>query len=545
MGQMGETTGEQNPGGRGDHNINRWGPPMPYGSMAWGNAGNADNPMGFPNYGYLYTGTYSVYRWMLQHPILRLVRAIAVADILCNRWEYAGEDATDDEIKLVQENMDWLRINLVEDYYVRGRDFGWYGGEMIWEIRGATTWLERVKPLLVDVTEILVDPRGNYSGLLNSVPTGTPPVSPPTSGSTGFYPDQGDVPYSPSARLAAPYKSFKYTYDSEAGYNYGRSWLENVRMTAWRDWLDCAQQLQRLGAKITGIQLILTSPAGTFPGPTVNGVTQTMSYKEHCLNIINSLAAGAPGAWLPALNLGIDGKTNRLDTAKIIAELANKSVIGCELLNHGTNTPAIEGLLSRMKHDEELMFAGGLKSPRTGMPSEHGGKADAEAHTDTGTKMASVEDIDFAKACQPMVDAILVLNKGITRRRKVHIVAPTIANNKRMYFKALLLAAMNDPSIAEEMMRVMDVNKELEYAEIQLKKGETYNPDRITQARQDAAGGGNGGGNGGGGLSPNRQPEGGRPTDGGGNPKARPQPSRSGGNGSASEHGGGRVSVVG
>lgn len=479
-------SGEQNPG-RSTHTdrdgLNVFGP------MLWANGGTYENPMAFPGYGNLYTGTYSVYRWMLQHPVIRLVRSIATADILCNKWEYVGEDPKD--VDLVRKMMDPIRMDLLQDFYMRGRDFGWYGGELIWELRDTTTWLTRVKPLIVDRTDCLKDELGDFSGLFNRCPVGINQIT------------------AEDVRLAAPFKAWKYTYDSEAGYLYGRSWLENVRMTAWRDWLDCAQQLQRLGAKITGIQLILTSPAGTYPGaPDANGKPTAISYRDTCEKIIKALANGSPGAWLPSLNLPTDVKGN-LNTAKIIAELAQKSVISATLLNHGTNTPAIEGLIKRMVHDEELIFAGGLRPPHTGIQS--GGKADTEQKTDTGVKVAQLEDQEFARQCQPLINAILVLNRGESRRNKVTISPPSMVDNKRAYMKAILLAAMNDPTIAREMLRIIDVNQELN--NIDIRTLDKYDPKRIEKADKTQQ------------MNSNKQPnpQGGRPTKkDGGNPKRRP-----------------------
>jgi hypothetical protein len=37
-----------------------------------------------------------------------------------------------------------------------------------------------------------------------------------------------------------------------------------------------------------------------------------------------------------------------------------------------------------MKHDEELMFAGGLRPSRTGLEGKHGTKAESGVMTDTG-----------------------------------------------------------------------------------------------------------------------------------------------------------------
>lgn len=463
------------------------------GSLLYGNGGNPLNPMAFPAYDTLYLGRPVIYRWMLQHPVVRLVRAIATADILCNRWEYMGERP--DEVDLVKQQMDENRLHLLTDYFMRGRDFGWQGGEPIWEIRGTKTWLARVKPLIVDYTDCLRDELGNFSGLINRLPVGI--TSP-----KGF-----------ECRLSAPFKAWKYTYDSEAGYLYGRSWLENIRMTAWRQWLDCAQQLQKLKAKISGIQLILTCPAGTYPGKPdpVTGKRTEIEYRDTGLKLIQAIARGAPGAVLPGLNIPTDPRGN-INTAKVIAELMRTSLIKAELLNHGTNTPAIEGILKEMQHHEEMMFAGGLCPPSVGMNDD--AKANVENRSDTRTQIAQLEDQDFAMQCQPLVDAILVLNFGPTRRGKVRIVPPSMVDNKRAYFKAFLLAAMNDPIIAREMLRAIDVNTEMENIDIRMLS--KYDPKRVEKADQKQQQNR---------LNSNKQPDpqGGRPKKKeGGNPKRRP-----------------------
>lgn len=486
---LGEQTGEQIPG---RHTIN-------YGNNAflWGNGGSIENPMGFPGYNALYCGTYPVYRWMLQHPVLRLVRSIGTADIECSKWEYEGERPED--VALVAANMDVLRPSLMSDFFTRGRDFGWQGGEVIWEVRGDTTWLSRVKPLLVDCTDILRDEHGNATGLINYRPVGI-------SENFGLMLNPNDIPENRDpmheVRLACPFKAFRYVHDSEAGYLYGRSWLENVRMTAWRDWLDCAQQLQKLGAKITGIQLILTSPAGTFPGPIgADGKPTAISYRDTCKNIITELANGAPGAWMPSINLGLDAKGN-VNLMKVMVELINKSMIGHELLDHGSTTPAIVGILERMKHDEELMFMGGGVPSRVGMEAKHGAKADAQEHTDTATKISEMNDLDFARQCQPLVDAILILNRGKARAGTVRIKPPSLVDKKTGYARAFMLAALNDPDIATEMMRTIDVDHELDFIGFQRTDHE-FDADTVAKAKKDQAASRN--------TNKQPEPQGGRP----------------------------------
>jgi len=491
-------------------------PPSVEGAPAFffGNGGNFANPMGYAGYGSLYTGTHPVYRFMLANEYVQLVRAIATADVLCNKWEYVAVNAIGKKyVTFIRDMLDPLRWDLMNDFFMRGRDHGMAPGEMIWERKGFRWWLQRIKPLLVDVTECLRDQNGDFSGLIN------------------YRPNQITGQTAPNVRLAAPYKAFKYTYNAEAGYLYGRSWLENIRTFAFRSLLDCEQQAARLIGKITGIQTVITYPAGSFQQIQPDGTTKSISYGSYIQTIIERLATGAPGVGIPSLSLPITN-VNKIETAKIIAELAQKSLINFELLNHGTNAPAIEGILNRKREAIEGIFAGGMRPAGVGMRNGDG-KANTGEHKDTSSKVSQLEDQGFARAMQVVVDAILVLNGGEIARGSVRIMPPSITDNKREYVKAFFLAALNDPDIAMEMLRTMDVNAELANLDIRVsdskfdvgrieKKQEKQQKMQL-QAKQAAAKQTAGNGNG---KGSTKAPAGGRPTKGNGQPLKRPQPAR-------------------
>jgi hypothetical protein len=418
-----------------------------------------DNPMGFPGYSSLYRGNPETYRWMLCHPIIRLVRSIRIGIIAANTWEYEGTEkgVNPEWIEFTKTTFDRLRPDLIWDYFARGQDYGWQGGEPIWEAEDGRLLLQRVKPLIVDVTDALQDKHGTFVGLRNSVPL------------------DGKIP-----ELAAPFKAWKYTYDSEGDYPYGRSWLENMRATAWKMWLDCAQDLWRIGNKISGTIGIIFSPAGTFPGdidPETNK-PKMVSYKENAEKVLRALGSGAIGAWFPSLSLSPDAKGN-LDAMKVLVELAGKSLTHFEKFDFTGQTAAIKPILERMIHAEQLMFAGGLRSARVGMEGQHGTKAEAGEHTDTGTINAEADDEQFARQCQPLVDANLVLNRSAKARGKVRIKPPSLVDRKTAIYKAVLLALTNDSAISQELastpgvvkalMNVLDIKGETDFSVENLK----------------------------------------------------------------------------
>lgn len=370
--------------------------------LLWADGGTCANPLNFPRDGYGYRRGYWTYRWMLQHPVIRHVRQIATAPVIASTWDYkkATPDVPDARVELVRRNLDPLRRRIEEDA-LRGRDYGWAGFEPVWDSAGGEYRLECLKPLSHDATTILIDDNGNFAGLAQgNLKTAT------TVDTQNGQKVQG---------LPAPYKAWLYTYDRESGNLHGRSWLENIRETAWKDWLDAAQQLAKLSTKIAGTQAIIKSPEDK---------------KDASIALIKALANGAAGGWLPSLISDDIQPGQNIDMWKLVVELSKSSLTTIDVLDFGSTTAAITGLLERMKHAEGLMFEGGLRSPRSGREGEHGTKAEAGIHTDTGVISAELDDDDIAQQLQPVVDALLVLNYGPDAAGTIRIDPPPLVDDK-------------------------------------------------------------------------------------------------------------------
>ena len=131
---------------------------------------------GLPGFFAAAPGTYQTYRQISAHPTNALVRGIVAAPIVANswRWKKCRPNVPDEWVNFAQQVLGPLRQSLVRDA-LRALEFGWVGFEKIWQIQNGRRVLTRLKPLLWDCTEILVDDHGNPAGLLNR-PPGTPPV---------------------------------------------------------------------------------------------------------------------------------------------------------------------------------------------------------------------------------------------------------------------------------------------------------------------------------------------------------------------------------
>jgi len=390
----------------------------------WGygcpNGNNRSNPCGFPGYGSLYMGRPSTYRFMLDHPRIRQVRAQVWNTILSGEWSWEVREGTNEAwVELLKDMFDCQRLTTLIDT-LRALDYGHAGFEKVWEVRDGKWWMVRSKPLAVDTTGIMIDKAtGDFVGLR----------------------------YGPTADWLNKSKCWLFTYDGEAGEYYGRSRLENIRSTAWRDWLDAATDMFRLSEKISGIIPIITTPSGSYTDST----GKTTSWSSNAIAAIKALRTGQ-GVWFPTAALPDQRTADNLALAKI-------SLVNIDVKDFGSHAPAIAGLLERMQHDEDLMFAGYLRSARTGMQSKNGSRADSEQHTDTDTTDCEIVDALIAEAFnKQVVDDVLTLNFGEQARGAVYIKPAKLRDIHREVDLKIIDAALNDPELRQQYLEQVAID---------------------------------------------------------------------------------------
>jgi hypothetical protein len=350
-------------------------------------------------------GTYQTYRQISAHPTNALVRGIVAAPIVANTWRFkkCRQGVPDEWLEFAQQVLLPLRQGLVRDA-LRALEFGWMGFEKIWQIQNGRRVLRRLKPLLWDCTDILVDDHGNPGGLLNR-PPGKPPV------------------------VLAGGKYFLYTYDGEAANPYGRSRHENIRQ-AWSESEQIRQRLAQYMKKVSGIVVQLHYPEGTSRD-----------------------AAGAerPNQWLgqQVLDAVSSGRSvmfpNGFASAndpRMAYELAGKSPWQLSTLE-AQGADHAPGMKIVLEYYDALIFRGWLRPERAGLESRHGSKADAQTHTDTGTLDCELIDRDIADAVtRDVVDDLLVLNFGQRARGAVAIDPSPIETDSLGILRDILTALL-------------------------------------------------------------------------------------------------------
>lgn len=427
--------------------------------------GTADNPMGFWGYGSPYLGSYAVYRYMLRNPVIRLARAVVTAALQASSWYFeADADVKPETVTRVEKTYSRLRPKFMGDA-LRSLDYGWAGFEIVWKMVDENLVVDRFKPLLVDINGILVDDKGNAAGIR------------PGGFGVGILqiPQVLEKPL-PGDLLMSDLKALIVTNDGEAGNLYGRSRLENMRETAWKTWLDCEQQLQATGGKISGKQAIGWCPSGGYEDPS------TGKFRLH----MDDMKVMATAFKNNQIALGVNCVMN-VEDPEMQVKIAGMGLSKFEVIDWGEIATAISGLLERQKHAEELMFMGWLRSPRTGLESQNGSRADAQQHSDTGTLDTQLIGNDIADSLQWVIDADVSMNDGLAAG-KIRIRQTPVVDNRADTFKEILIAALADPNVLKTFLEVADMDKVVDGIDIPRDGDWDEASAKVqAQAKQDAA----------------------------------------------------------
>ena len=400
-------------------------------------------------------GTYDTYRKISRDPTIALVMSIVKAPILANFYNYEKHDEeTDDEwIDFARDVIDPLRHDAVRDC-LHALEMGPAFFEKIWELTswrapkkkkdgalkkssdtpaantdpgsglgddgGKPTWvIKRLKPLLPDCTELLEGEKG-VTGLRNKVP-GREIV---------------DLPIE---------KCLIYINDPQPGFPYGISRHENVRQR-WGEKEQLGQRLAQYMRKVSGIIVQLHMPEGT--SKNASGADYPNQWIGQ--QILDAVAAGYSVMMTNMCSLADPTRDPQLAAA-----LAGKS--SWQLSTISTEgTDYAPGMVKVQEYYDQLLFMGWLRPARTGLESQHGSRADAKAHTDTGILDSEQIDLDIAIAIQTQVlDEMLVKKYGERARGKVKIVPAPINDLAQQmltdFFKSALANAALGPVVAAQL----------------------------------------------------------------------------------------------
>lgn len=364
---------------------------------------------------------YEIYRRISAHPTVALAMSIVTSPIVGGTWNWAkrDEDVSDDVLEFCQGIMDPLRNDLVSRM-LKALSLGWTPFEVCWENTAGETVIKKVKPLLQEITEPLVDEHGNLIGIENNSP------------------NLG------KKTLDGP-KYFVYTYDSSDGNPLGRSRHDNI-LKEWTEAEYVRRKMAQYLSKIASVIVQLHYPEGTMFDES--GAPRSAAYMAQ--RVLDAVSEGK-SVMLPNLFASTVDVT-------AAAELAGKSSWVLSALEVG-GTDYAPGMQQVLEYYDALFFRGWLRPERVGLEGTHGTKAEAQAHTDTGTLDCELIDRDICHAInEGLLNNLLELNFGKAFRGAVYIEAAPIEDDNLAVFKDVLDTLLANQTTANPTAKKIDID---------------------------------------------------------------------------------------
>lgn len=355
-------------------------------------------------------GTLKDLRALWKDPTITLGSGLLVSGILAGSWSIeTDEEGKEEVVDFITKVMLPLREQFIQAAVTWGRiAFGWQGFEKVFAIKEGRIAIERLKPLLHDITLILVDASGEFRGFkqnlisagqLGLVGSGTPVV----------------VPLE---------KCLLVNFDVEAGNLYGYPLLENIVETQ-DAWDECNKGAKKYDEKIAGAHWQLHYPIGT----TVINDEPKDNY-EIALEMIAALEASG-SIVVPST------------VAEEIQELNQEHLVklyqwNVELICD--TSPRQPSFVDRLKYLDGLKLRGLHVPERACTEGKYGTRAESETHVDL--LITTMEQIDrhitqiMNSQC---IDQLLALNWGLAPGT-VRLVAAPLIDEQIAFLRKLYLA---------------------------------------------------------------------------------------------------------
>jgi len=362
-------------------------------------------------------------REIRRDPTIRMVRELSMAPLLMAEWEYvAADDAPPGAKELVESVMTQMRLPLLRTSLAGMCDYGWQPYEVIAEQRDDGVSVPRVKPLLQDLTHILVNAAdGTYFGLRQTPTVGT--------------------------RIGWVYlldqQSFVISQDVEGTNWYGEPTLRSLEKT-YDESEVVNKSSRKYDAKIAGTHWVIYYPLGTSD---YGGVTKDNGV------IAKELLQQAEAVGGIAVPRSVVSSLDSMNAAMANSEASQWKI---ELLSDSGKGQ--QPFTDRQKYLDILKVRAFGFPERSILEGQFGTKADAEAHADIAVSNLEVR---HALVCLQyslkVVNLVLAWNYGPQAKGKVWIKASPLADDKKSFFRQLYLALIANPQGFMTEMSAVDM----------------------------------------------------------------------------------------
>lgn len=391
------------------------------------------DPRLFTNYP---TGWYTKVRAMRKDPTISLLRDLVIGPILASEWSIGHtDDAPAGAVDFVTKNVCNIRSYLVEHTLTGYMDFGWQAFEKIWAIdKNGQAIVDKIKPLLQDVTEILVDKdTGEFVGIIQ-----TPQ----------FDQIQESIRIGDDIVFGSGYLKAKdvilCNINVEGTYWYGRAIMEN-EIIPYDGWLDVNGAADIYDRKIAGSHWVVHYPLGS----TVIDGTVTDNFE-----LAQSIIQGLERSGAIAVPRSVD---------QVVDELNRETPDAWKIELMADTTSQQDNFVDRLKYYDALK-ARALGFPeRSIQEGQFGTKAEAEVHSDAAVAIAEYRHTKLTEQISyQLVNDLLRYNYGSDSIGSVYLKAAPIADDVKLFLRQVYLTLMqHNPQVALEKINRKEIQERL------------------------------------------------------------------------------------
>lgn len=381
--------------------------------------------------------THATYRTIRKNPTVALARALSTAPVVAAEWSVEADREVDPEVvDFVKNQFLPIRQPLLETSLNGGVDFGWQPWEKVFAVNGETGLVElkKLKPLLQDFTDILVDKNtGAFLGFQQEV--------------------EGR-----NIVIPAP-QTLLISFRVEGTCWYGQSLLENIR-GSFDEWTKANEGAARYDKKISGSHFIVKYPIGKSIYKGVE--TDNSVVADELLKSLKSSSA----ITIPQI------------VARHISEM-DKAATGWDVSiisdSGGTQT-----FTPRLEYLDRMMVRGILVPERAILEGKFGTKADAKAHADLALTHMDLTHQHVTRLINwHAVDQLLALNFGESARGTVRLEAVPLADAKIALIRELYTALLTNPIGFVEEFGTLDTRAMKEALGLPVKDDESFLTDEL------------------------------------------------------------------
>lgn len=408
--------------------------------------------------------SYGTYRTIRKQPTVSLARALVKAAILAGSWNVDQDDDIEDEFgdeikDFIRDQFEPIREHIIEKALDGGGDFGWAPFEIVFGHEDDKTIIEKMKPLLQDLTIILVDEAsGAFQGFRQT-----------HSGSNIDILDE---------------YALNISFRVEGSNWYGAGLLENIRET-YNQWREAQAGAERYDAKVAGAHWVIYYPVGTSPSG-LGDEEEEVDNADIAEDILDALESSG-------------SVTVPVKIQAFVKDMSNQNMSWrIELLeDKGGRQPTF---VDRLKYLDALLVRGWMMPERAIIEGEFGTKAEAGIHMDVSVMNATSWDRHIATTVnRGPVDTLLIQNWSERLRGKVYIVPAPLVDAQLTFLRKIYEVALNNQATVldiaplinmDGLMDRIGVPKSEETVEAGETSGEGLDLDQRTrlQNRQPTAG---------------------------------------------------------